>query len=121
MNKADTNELTEYWHRETRYVNDKVDEAFKDAQDHAYALGLKRGKEEVTDLAKRLVAARDAEDQREWVAILDALYKVGAGDTATEGHNAKSEPTARLFAQVGSTDGLGAVSPAPTFGDNDAA
>lgn len=34
MNKADTNELTEYWHRETRYVNDKVDEAFKDAQDH---------------------------------------------------------------------------------------
>ena len=58
MNKADTNELTEYWHRETRYVNDKVDEAFKDAQDHAYALGLKRGKEEVTDLAKRLVAAR---------------------------------------------------------------
>ncbi|MBK8745551.1 hypothetical protein [Propionivibrio sp.] len=89
MNKADTNELTEYWHRETRYVNDKVDEAFKDAQDHAYALGLKRGKEEVTDLAKRLVAARDAEDQREWVAILDALYKVGAGDTATEGHNVK--------------------------------
>jgi len=88
MNKADTNELTEYWNRETRYVNDKVDEAFKDAQDHAYALGLKRGKEEVTDLAKRLVAARDAEDQREWVAILDALYKVGAGATATEGHNA---------------------------------
>jgi hypothetical protein len=85
MNKADTNELTEYWNRETRYVNDKVDEAFKDAQDHAYALGLKRGKEEVTDLAKRLVAARDAEDQREWVAILDALYKVGAGATATEG------------------------------------
>lgn len=88
MNKADMNELTEYWHRETRYVNDKVDEAFKDAQDHAYALGMQRGKEEVTDLAKRLVAARDAEDQREWVAILDALYKVGAGDTATEGHNA---------------------------------
>ena len=88
MNKADTNELVGCWHRETRDVNDKADEAFKDAQDHAYALGLKRGKEEVTDLAKRLVAARDAEDQREWVAILNALYKVGAGDTATEGHNA---------------------------------
>ena len=30
--------------------------------------------------------------------------------------NAKSEPTAPLLAQVGSTDGLGAaVSPAPTF------
>lgn len=48
MNKADTNELTEYWHRETRYVNDKVDDAFKEAQDHAYSLGLKRGKEEAT-------------------------------------------------------------------------
>jgi len=88
MNKADTNELADYWHRETRYVNDKVDDAFKNAQDHAYALGLKRGKEEVTDLAKRLVAARDAEDQREWVAILNALYKIGGGDTEKiEGHN----------------------------------
>jgi len=35
-------------------------------------------------------------------------------------HNAKSEPTARLFAQVGSTDGLGtAVPPAPTFGETE--
>lgn len=84
MNKADTNELTEYWLRETRRVNDKVDEAFKEAQDHAYALGLKRGKEEVTDLAKRLVAARDAKDQREWVAILDALYKFGGCDTGED-------------------------------------
>ncbi len=33
--------------------------------------------------------------------------------------NAKSEPTARIFAQVGSTDGLGvAVPPAPTFEGN---
>lgn len=38
MNKADTNELTEYWHRETRYVNDKVDEAFKDASRYKGAL-----------------------------------------------------------------------------------
>ena len=35
-----------------------------------------------------------------------------------EAHNEKSEPTAPLLAQVGSTDGLGvAVPPAPTFGD----
>lgn len=88
MNKADTNELTEYWHRETRYVNDKVDDAFKDAQDHAYALGLKRGKEEMLDYARRLVAARDAEDQREWTAIISAICKLGAGTTAPEGHNA---------------------------------
>jgi len=89
MNNADTNELTEYWHRETRYVNDKVDDAFKDAQDHAYALGLKRGMEEVADLTKRLVAASDAKDKREWVAIIDALYKIGGGTTeTTDGHNA---------------------------------
>lgn len=81
MNKADENALTEYWHRETRYVNDKVDEAFKDAQDHAYALGLKRGKEEMLDYAKRLVAARDAEDQREWTAIISAICKLGADKT----------------------------------------
>lgn len=36
-------ELTEYWQRETNYLNEKVDDAFKSAQDHAYALGLSRG------------------------------------------------------------------------------
>jgi hypothetical protein len=45
-NPKDLEELTEYWHRETNYVNQKVDDAFKAAQDHAYALGLKRGDEE---------------------------------------------------------------------------
>lgn len=60
MNQEDTNKLTEYWHQETGYLNDKVDNAFKSAQDHAYALGLKRGKAEVADLAmfvKRLSKA----------------------------------------------------------------
>jgi hypothetical protein len=57
MNEADTNELTEYWNRETRYVNDKVDDALKDAQDHAYALGMKRGKEDAN--ARLTVAAPD--------------------------------------------------------------
>lgn len=83
MNKMDSNELADYWHRETRYVNDKVDEALKGAQDHAYALGIKRGQEEVMDLAKRLVEARDAETQREWVATIDAIYKFGAGHSVT--------------------------------------
>ena len=73
MNKADTNELIEYWHRETRYVNDKVDEAFKDAQDHAYALGLKRGKEEVTDLAKRTLAAKDKDFTQLSIAYSSAI------------------------------------------------
>lgn len=46
MNQQDLNAMAEYWHRETRYINDKVDDAFKDAQDHAYQLGWKRGREE---------------------------------------------------------------------------
>lgn len=46
MNKEDINALTAYWHRETNYVNGKVEEAFKTAQDHAYALGVARGKED---------------------------------------------------------------------------
>lgn len=80
MEQADKNELTEYLHRQTRYVNEKVDDAFKDAQDHAYALGLKRGRgEAATELAKRLVDARDAEDQRERKAILDALHMIRRG------------------------------------------
>lgn len=61
MNKEDTNKLTEYWHRETCYVNNSVDDAFRNAQDHAYAIGLTRGKEEVTGLARRLVAAKPSD------------------------------------------------------------
>jgi hypothetical protein len=45
-NTQDTNALTEYWHRETNFVNEKVDAAFRQAQDHAYSLGLARGREE---------------------------------------------------------------------------
>jgi hypothetical protein len=43
MNKQDLNELTENWQSDTNWLNGKVDEMFKAAQDHAYALGLKRG------------------------------------------------------------------------------
>lgn len=51
MNQQDLDELTEYWHRETNYVNGKVDDALKSAQDHAYALGLARGREEAAKMA----------------------------------------------------------------------
>ena len=47
MSDRDNAELTEYWRRETMYVNVKIDDAFKNAQDHAYALGLKRGRQQV--------------------------------------------------------------------------
>lgn len=88
MNRSDENALCDYWHRETKYVNDKVDEALKEAQNHAYDLGLNRGKEEMTDLAKRLVAARNAEDQKEWHALLSVIYRLGEAT-----HNAGGEAT----------------------------
>ncbi len=43
MNKQDENTLTEQWHSDTNYLNEKIDDFFKSAQDQAYALGLKRG------------------------------------------------------------------------------
>ncbi len=43
MNQQDLNALTEAWQSDTNWLNEKIDEHFKSAQDHAYALGLKRG------------------------------------------------------------------------------
>lgn len=43
MNKQDEKALTEAWHSDTNWLNGKIDEFFKAAQDHAYALGLARG------------------------------------------------------------------------------
>jgi hypothetical protein len=43
MNKQDENTLVEVWQSDTNWLNDKIDEFFKNAQDQAYALGLKRG------------------------------------------------------------------------------
>ena len=81
MNRNDLNELTEYFHSDTRYLHDRIDDALKGTQDHAYALGLKRGKQEMTELAQQLMAAKNANDQREWVACLDAIYKLGEAST----------------------------------------
>lgn len=43
MNQQDLNTLTEQWYSDTNRLNEKIDEFFKSAQDHAYSLGLKRG------------------------------------------------------------------------------
>jgi hypothetical protein len=46
MNYQDKEALTVYWHRETNFLTAKVDDTFRQAQDHAYLLGLARGREE---------------------------------------------------------------------------
>ena len=54
--------------------------------------------------------------------VFERPSKTGPKDAPWMTPNAKSEPaSAELSREVGSTDGLGAVSPAPIFGDNDAA
>ena len=59
MNKQDEAALTEAWHSDTNYLNDKIDAHLKAAQDNAYALGLARGlavsaltDEEILELAE---------------------------------------------------------------------
>ena len=44
MNQQDMKALTERWHSQTNSLNDSVDAAFKDAQNHAYELGRARGR-----------------------------------------------------------------------------
>lgn len=46
MDIADENALCEQWRRETIRLNTIVDEEYKEAQNHAYELGLKRGMEQ---------------------------------------------------------------------------
>lgn len=53
MHPEDLNALTEYCHRETNYINDKVDSAFKSAQDDAYARGYRRGREDLIEIRKQ--------------------------------------------------------------------
>lgn len=43
MNKQDLKALTHHWSEETNSLNMQIDEAFKQAQDHAYELGRQRG------------------------------------------------------------------------------
>ncbi len=53
IHPEDLNALTEYWHRETNYINDKVDTSFKSAQDDAYARGYRRGREDMIIIRKQ--------------------------------------------------------------------
>ena len=46
MNVADEQTLTFYWNRETSHLNGRIDDTFREAQNHAYELGLKRGVEQ---------------------------------------------------------------------------
>ena len=74
--KDDLYALTHMWRDRTNRANAVVDDAVKDAQDHAYALGLSRGRAELVDFSQRLNAAKAADDQREWSALIDAICKV---------------------------------------------
>ena len=75
IHPEDLNALTEYWLRETNYINGKVDEAFKSAQDDAYARGYRRGREDLIEIRK----------QRDELlkALKGVLFTIEANDTAT--------------------------------------
>ena len=51
VNAEDLDTLTVYWQRETTYANEKVDQTCRSMQDHAYALGLARGRAEAAAAA----------------------------------------------------------------------
>ena len=87
VHPEDMNALTDYWHQETNYINDKVDSAFKSAQDDAYALGYRRGREDLIAIRAQRDSfkdaaeynkrrAEDAERQRD--ELLAALDQVSA-------------------------------------------
>lgn len=87
LHPEDMNALTEYWHRETNYINDRVDSAFKSAQDDAYARGYRRGREDLIAIRAQRDSfkdaaeynkrrAEDAERQRD--ELLAALDQVSA-------------------------------------------
>lgn len=70
MNQQDLNALTDAWQSDTNWLNEKIDKHFKSAQDHAYALGLKRGMnivdlsdEELLTLAEPFGAFQHADAQ----------------------------------------------------------
>ena len=74
LNQEDLSVLTAYWQRETTYANEKVDQACRSMQDHAYALGLARGRAEAAAAAvervraTEIVAEETAQGMREAIA-----------------------------------------------------
>ena len=92
MNKQDENALTEAWHSDTNWLNGKIDEFFKAAQDHAYALGLKRGMntaelsdEEIMDIASQFGEFQYGDAQghkrRDFARAIIAAYEAKNGIT----------------------------------------
>ena len=54
MNQQDLAELTKKLQLETKFLNVCVDDSLKLSQDHAYALGLKRGRADCAELVEAL-------------------------------------------------------------------
>ncbi len=54
MNAQDLEVLTERWHQHTNSLNGSIDDAFKSCQDHAYAVGYRRGREDLIELRAAL-------------------------------------------------------------------
>lgn len=76
MEKQDESALTEAWHSGTNWLNEKIDEHFKSAQDHAYALGLKRGR---IDAGEAITDARILELLSHSDALSMAMRKATSG------------------------------------------
>ena len=74
MNQQDLNALTEAWHSDTNWLNEKIDDYFKAAQDHAYALGLARGLKEAE--AKHAATKAEAKPltQEQIIGLLYPIY-----------------------------------------------
>ncbi|CAB4139145.1 hypothetical protein UFOVP336_22 [uncultured Caudovirales phage] len=90
MNKQDENELTENWHSDTNCLNEKIDDFFKRAQDHAYALGLARGLKEAAAVAVALplsdeqidaldLQGRGVMSVRDMVRLVEQEHGIGIG------------------------------------------
>lgn len=103
VHPEDMNALTEYWHWETNYINDKVDSAFKSAQDDAYARGYRRGREDLIAIRAQRDSfkdaaeynkrrAEDAERQRdELLSDVDRCYRMLLSEPDTKGALFKAE------------------------------
>lgn len=93
VDKKDIGNLTEYWHEKTNRINSVIDDAFKDAQDHAYALGYARGSAKLQPKVKPWLLACFGEEiasnivERNHRFLEESLELVqSTGCTASEAH-----------------------------------
>jgi len=78
INQQDLNELTDYWHRTTTPLNDRIDEVVKSAQDDAYARGYRRGREDLIEIRQQ--RDRLLEAVKEGVQEMDRVLIVTSDD-----------------------------------------